>query len=89
MPRHALRAIAAEHRQAADDVVAGLHVGHLLADFLDDAGGLMPEHRGRGIRIEAVDEMQVAVAHAAGDGLEQNFAVLRLVDLDVLDGLSG
>src|SRR5271163_983019 len=86
MPRHALIAISTEHRQARDDVVAGLHVGDLLADFLDDAGRLVPEDRGCGIGIKPVDEMQVAVAHAAMRRLDENFAVLRLVDLDVLDG---
>src|ERR1019366_3337144 len=29
--------------------------------------------------------MQVAVAYAAGDGLDQDFAVLRFVEFDVLD----
>ena len=85
MARHALLAVAAEHRQAADHVVARLHVGDLFADFLDDAGGLVAEHRGRGVGVEAVDEMQVAVAYAAGDGFDQDFAVLRFVEFDVLD----
>ena len=85
MPRHASRAGAAEDGQAADYVIAGLHVGHLLADFLDDAGGLVAEHGGRGVRVEAVDEMEIAVAYAAGDGFDQDFAVLRLVEFDVLD----
>ena len=66
-------------------MIAGLHVGHLFADFLDDAGGLVAEHGGRGIRVEAVDEMGIAVAYAAGDGFDQDFAVLGLVELDVLD----
>ena len=86
MPRHALLAVTAEHRQARDDVVARLHVGDLLADFLDDTGGLVSEDRGRGVGIKSVDKMQVAVAHAAMRRLDENFAVLRLVDLDVLDG---
>ncbi len=67
-------------------MVAGLHVGDLLADFLDDTGRFVSEDRGRGIRIKSVDEMQVAVAHAAMRRLDENFAILRLVDLDVLDG---
>ena len=66
-------------------MIAGLHVGHLFADFLDDAGGLVAEHGGRGIRIEAVDEMEIAVAYAAGDGFDQDFAVLGFVEFDVLD----
>ena len=67
-------------------MVAGLHVGDLLADFLDDAGRLVSEDRGRGARIKSVDEMEIAVAYAAMRRLDEDFAVLRLVDLDVLDG---
>ena len=44
MAGHALRALAAEHRQAGDDVIAGLHVGDVLADRLDHAGGFVAEH---------------------------------------------
>ena len=51
----ALRAVAAEDRQAGDDVVARLHVGDVVAHRLDDAGALVAEHRrqagtGRGPR---------------------------------------
>src|SRR5258707_9242896 len=84
MSRHALLAVAAEYRQAADDVIAGLHVGHLFADFLDDAGGLVAEHGGRGVRIEAVDEMEVAAAYAAGDGFFQDFAGLGVFEVYIL-----
>ena len=66
-------------------MVAGLHVIDGLAHFLDDSGGFMAEDRGRGKGIVAVDEVQVAMANAAGDGAHQDFAILRLVDLDVLD----
>ncbi len=66
-------------------MIAGLHVGYLFADFFDDSGGLVAEHRGRRVRVETVNEMQVAMAYAAGDGLDQDFAVLRLVEFDVVD----
>src|SRR5258708_3703836 len=85
MPRHALFAVAAEDREAADDVIAGLDVGHLFADFFDDAGGLVAEHCWRGVRIEAVNEMEIAMAYAAGDGFDQDFAVLRFIEFDILD----
>src|SRR5215467_7772087 len=85
MTGHALLAVAAEDRQAADYVVARLDVGDLAADFFDDAGGFVAEHRGRGVWIEPVDEVQIAVAYAAGDGFDQDFTVLRLVDFDILD----
>ena len=66
-------------------MIAGLHVSHLFADFLDNAGSLVTEHCGGRVRVEAVDEMQVAVTYAAGDGFDQDFAVLRFVEFDVLD----
>ncbi len=40
-------AVAAEHRQAADDVVARLHVGNLVADFGHDPGFFVAEDRRR------------------------------------------
>jgi len=85
MSRHALFAVAAEDREAADDVIAGLDVSHLFADFFDDAGGLVAEHGGRGVGIEAVNEMEIAVAYAAGGGFDQDFAVLGFIEFDVLD----
>jgi hypothetical protein len=86
MPRHALLAVPAKHRQARDYVIARLHVGDLFSDRLDDTGGLVSENGGRGIRIETVHEMQIAMAHAAVRRLDEDFAILRLIDLDVLDG---
>src|SRR6266478_337840 len=65
--------------------VARLDVGDLTADLFDYSGGFVTEHRGRRIRIEAVHEMEVAMTDAAGDGLDQDFAILRLVEFDVLD----
>src|SRR5258708_38978868 len=58
MPRHALLAIAAENREARDYVIARLQVRDLRADFLDDAGRLVPEHRWRWPHVEAVDEVE-------------------------------
>ncbi len=45
-PGEARLAVAAEHRQAGDDVVARADVGDLVADGLDDAGRLVAEHHG-------------------------------------------
>jgi len=78
-------AVAAEHRQARDDVVAGLDVGDVLADRLDDAGRLVPQHHRHRRRVGALDEVQVAVAEARGGGPDQDLAPLRLGDRDVLD----
>src|SRR5260370_14957760 len=85
MARHALLVIAAKDRQATDHVVAGLDVGNLAADFFDDSGGLVAEHSGCGIGIETIDEVEVAMAYATCDGFDQDFAILRLVEFDVLD----
>ena len=82
----ALRALAAEHRQAGDDVVAGLDVGDVFAYRFDHRRALMPEHgRGR-VGIQPFHEMQVGVAKAGIGGAQQHFAPLRLFDLHILDG---
>src|ERR1700687_339793 len=85
MARHAFRAIAAENRKATDHVVARLDVGDLAADLFDYSGGFVAEHGGGRGGIETVYEMEVAMAYAAGNGLNQDFAILRLVELDVRD----
>ena len=66
-------------------MVARFDVGDFAADRIDDAGGFMAENRGRGKRVEAINEMKVAMADAAGDGAHQDLALTRLVDLDVFD----
>src|SRR5260370_40414449 len=85
MPRHALFAVAAEHRRTCDDVVARLEIGDGLADLLDYPGGLMAEDRGPGQRIEAFDEMQIAVADARCGGAHEDLVILRIVDVHLLD----
>ncbi len=69
----------------------GLNSVDLRADRLDDAGRLVAEDRRRRERVVAVDEVQVAVADAAGDGAHEHLAPDGLLDLDVLDrqGLVG
>src|SRR5580704_2488396 len=85
MPGHAFLAVAAEDRQAGDDVIAGFEVGNLRADFLDDAGSLVAEDRGRRPHVESVHEMEIAVADAAGDGAHNDFALFGFVDIYLLD----
>ena len=83
--RQALLTVAAEHRQAGDHVVAGLDVADLIADRLDDARGLVPQHaRGR-VDVLALGEVKVAVAHAGGRGAHEHLMGTGLVDGDVLD----
>ena len=76
----------AEDGEAGDDVVTGLHVGDVLAHGFDDAGGFVAENRGRHHRVEAVDEVEVAVADATGDGANEDFVRHGLVDFDLFDG---
>ena len=59
---------AAEHRGAGDDVVAGLDRAHLGTDRLDHAGRFVAGDGGTGAGDRALHEVQVAVAHPAGDG---------------------
>src|SRR5208282_3441105 len=85
MPRHAFLAVAAKYRQARDHVVTGLEVRDLRADFLDDAGGLVAEDRGRLPEVQPVHEMKIAMAYAAGDRAHDDFARFGFVDIDLLD----
>eukprot|EP01036_Dinobryon_divergens_P061035 gene61036-81376_t len=62
--RHAILAMAAEHRQAGDHMVTGLDVGDVFTHRFDDTSGFMAEYGGHGGRVFALDEMQVAVAQA-------------------------
>ena len=76
MAGQALRAGAAEPGQAGDDMVAGPHAGHVVADRLDDAGALVAEHD-RPVGREASDtihDMQIAVADPGRDGADQHLA---------------
>jgi hypothetical protein len=77
--------------QTGDHVITGLELRHVRSDGLDDAGGLVAQDRGGRELIVAVDEVQVAVAHAAGDRAHEHLAADGLRDLDVLDrqGLVG
>ena len=87
MAAEALRTGAAEAGQAGDDVIADPHRGDVLADRLDDAGALVAQHEGPIEReaAVAVDDVQIAVADAGGNGADQHLAAPRLVDVDLLD----
>ena len=83
--RQALLAVAAEHRQAGDDVVAGLDVGDVGADLLDDAGRLVAEHGGQRVRVQPLDEVQVGVAQPGAGRAHQHLARSWLAQADILD----
>src|SRR3546814_18489667 len=57
-------------RQAGDDRVADLHRAHFAAHRPDDPRRLMAGDGGQGVRIDAVDDMQVRMAKAAGHGAD-------------------
>ena len=86
MPGHALRALAAEHRKAGDDVIARLHIGYVVADCFDDTGGLVAEHARCRERIQPFHEVQVRMAKSRERGAYQHLTPLQRRVLDVLDG---
>src|SRR3546814_18603444 len=80
-------------RQAGDDRVADLHRAHFAAHRLDDPRRLMAGDGGQGVRIDAVDELQVRLAKAAGHGADAHLVRAGLVyphpfDNDRLAGLA-
>src|SRR5690348_11119264 len=88
----AVAADAAVRDERADDVVAGLDPGHARAGLLDDPGALVAEHHGQPRREVAVRDVDVGVAQARMGVADEYLAVLRaiqveLLDLDALTGL--
>ena len=83
---HAVLAVAAEHRQASDDMVTWLDVGDVFTHRFDHPGSLMAQHCGHRCGVLALNEMQITVTQAAHAGSHQHFIALGLVDLDALDG---
>ena len=66
-------------------MVAGLDGGDVVADRLDHARGLVAGDERRRRRIEAVDEVQVGMADAAGAGADQYLARPGRGDVDLCD----
>ena len=81
----ALLAVPAVHRRARDHVVAGLHAAHGSADRLHHPGRLVAHHRRHRPGDRALQEVQVAVTHAAGGRAHEHLVVGRVVDFDLLD----
>ncbi len=72
-------------REQRDDVVAGPHARHPLADRLDDAGALVAEHRRRVAgRVGSAARVHVRVADAAGREPDEHLAGARVGELHVL-----
>ena len=72
-------------RQAGNHRIADRHRADLAADRLDDARRLVPRNGGQGMRIGAVDKMQIRMAQPAGGRPDQHFMRSRFGDDDVLD----
>ena len=66
-------------------MIAGLHIGHVGADLLDDAGGFVAEHRRQRMRIQPFHEVQVGMAEAGDAGADQHLARAGLRQADILD----
>jgi len=66
-------------------MIAGLHVGNPRAHLLHDAGRLVAEHRGYGVRILALHEMQIGVAQSSRGGPHQHVARTNRANLDFVD----
>ena len=79
----ALAALGGEER---DHVVAGRNERDTVADTLDDTSALVPEHARRiAARVGTGRRVEVGMADAAGDDPNERLALLRLLQLDVLD----
>jgi len=75
----------AEPRHA--DAITGGEALHAAARADDAADDLVPGNDGQLDRREvAVDDVQIAVAHARRRGADQHLAAVRLVDVDGFDG---
>ncbi len=86
LPRHAVRAVPAEHAEARDHVVTRAKVAHPGADGLDNSGRFMTEDEWHRERHPVAGQcMEVAVAHPGCLDPDQDLADPRTVDLDVLD----
>ncbi len=85
MAAKALLALAAEDRQAGNDVIAGLDIVDSSADRLNDPGRLVA-HDDRQLGPEqTLHEVQVAVTEPGPDGLDQHLAGARFVYREILD----
>jgi hypothetical protein len=80
---HALAALRCEQRH---DVIAGPDGADTVADALDDARTLVPEHAGRvARRVDAGRGVHVGVADAARGEPHEDLTGLRLGEVDLLD----
>ncbi len=81
----ALGAEPAARHEREDDVIPLADVRDAAPDRLDDAGGLVSERERHGPRPRPVDDRQVRVAQAGRADADQELAVARPGELELLD----
>ena len=84
-PRAQARQRAARADESDDDVIARRHPVDPGADLLDDAGGLVPEHRRQAPAPGTVHRQDVAVADGAGGDPDPDLAPAGLGKVHLLD----
>ena len=83
----AVDALAALRREERHHVVAGRERRHAVADLLDDAGALVPEHRRRvARRVSARGGVEIRVTDAARHEPHEHFPSSRLAQLHLAHG---
>jgi hypothetical protein len=68
-----------------EDVVARHEAAHVRPDLLHDPGPFVAEDDRKSGRMDALSDVQVGVAHAAGRHADLQLARLRRVELELLD----
>jgi hypothetical protein len=66
-------------------VVARREAAHARPDLLHDSGPFVAEDDGKGSWMDALSNVQVGVAHAAGRHADLQLARLGRVELELLD----
>jgi hypothetical protein len=84
-PLPAAHALAAGGNEREDDVVACREPLDAGAGLDHDPGGLVAEHERQRLGQVAVDDVEVAMAHAARRDADERFARLRRFELHVPD----
>jgi hypothetical protein len=77
--------MAAIGRNAGDDMIAWLDRANLRPDLLDDTGTFMAENDRERSRIAALDDVEVRVADAGGDGADEHLVRAGLGYADIFD----
>jgi hypothetical protein len=65
-------------------VIAGLEVGHAVADFFDDPRPFVPQHAGQRERNQPFTRAEVGVAKTRRNDPDEDLTALWLADLDFL-----